>query len=136
MNGVSSHPQAQARRRSSLEARPSQQRQYRQDSYDDQDREEDEEEEQDYDSYDDELRSRQHQQQQRRRSSGRGGERREREEGGSPRTTTERGILVRALFDFKSSESSSLNFQVGDIIEILGQLESGWWDGVFEGERG
>lgn len=48
----------------------------------------------------------------------------------------EETIFVRALFDFQSSESSSLNFRVGDVIEILSQLESGWWDGVHEGQRG
>ncbi|KAL1915665.1 uncharacterized protein VTP21DRAFT_6424 [Calcarisporiella thermophila] len=44
--------------------------------------------------------------------------------------------LVRALYDYRSSDPSALNFRKGSIIEVLGQLQSGWWDGVVNGERG
>ncbi|CAG8458539.1 112_t:CDS:2 [Ambispora gerdemannii] len=44
--------------------------------------------------------------------------------------------LVRALYDFNSSDSSSLSFRKNDIIQVLTQLESGWWDGFCNGERG
>jgi hypothetical protein len=33
------------------------------------------------------------------------------------------GIFVRALFGFRTEEESSLTFEAGDVIEILGQLE-------------
>lgn len=80
---------------------------------------------------------------QRERSSGQGqsgragGERHdELEERDQPSPPPERGILVRALFDFKGADGAGICFQVGDVIEILGQLESGWWDGVFNNQRG
>ncbi|KAL1924796.1 uncharacterized protein VTP21DRAFT_4450 [Calcarisporiella thermophila] len=44
--------------------------------------------------------------------------------------------IVRALYDYQGSDSSSLNFQKGDVIEVLNQLETGWWDGVVDGKRG
>ncbi|PKC68845.1 Src homology-3, partial [Rhizophagus irregularis] len=43
---------------------------------------------------------------------------------------------VRALYDFNSNDSSSLSFKRDDIIQVLTQLESGWWDGLCNGERG
>jgi hypothetical protein len=36
---------------------------------------------------------------------------------------------VKALYSFSSSEKSSLSFQKGDEIEVLSQLDTGWWDG-------
>lgn len=36
---------------------------------------------------------------------------------------------VRALHPFHSPEQSSLSFEKGDFIDVLAQLESGWWDG-------
>lgn len=36
---------------------------------------------------------------------------------------------VRALYAYESSDPSSLSFQPDAIIEVLAQLESGWWDG-------
>ncbi|CDZ96560.1 Ras1 guanine nucleotide exchange factor [Phaffia rhodozyma] len=44
--------------------------------------------------------------------------------------------FVKALFDFKSSGSSGLSFHEGDIIQIYTKSESGWWDGVCDGQRG
>ncbi|KDN46450.1 hypothetical protein K437DRAFT_107336 [Tilletiaria anomala UBC 951] len=39
-------------------------------------------------------------------------------------------FFVRALYDFSSEDSSSLSFRKGALIEVLTQLESGWWDGL------
>lgn len=41
-----------------------------------------------------------------------------------------RSFFVRALYDFSSDDSSSLSFNRGALIEVLTQLESGWWDGL------
>ncbi|CDH54193.1 cell division control protein [Lichtheimia corymbifera JMRC:FSU:9682] len=43
---------------------------------------------------------------------------------------------VRALHSFHSPEQSSLSFDKGDFIDVLSQLESGWWDGWCKGSRG
>ncbi|OZJ01532.1 hypothetical protein BZG36_05501 [Bifiguratus adelaidae] len=43
---------------------------------------------------------------------------------------------VRALYDFTSTDPSALNFYEGDVIEVLGKLDSGWWDGLCHGSRG
>ncbi|KAI9260717.1 ras guanine nucleotide exchange factor domain-containing protein [Phascolomyces articulosus] len=43
---------------------------------------------------------------------------------------------VRALHPFHSPEQSSLSFERGDFIDVLAQLESGWWDGWCNGARG
>lgn len=46
-------------------------------------------------------------------------------------------MFCRALFDYnKLDEPSSLTFEEGDIIQVITQLESGWWDGVLKGVRG
>ncbi|KAN0064766.1 cell division cycle-related protein [Thecaphora frezii] len=43
-------------------------------------------------------------------------------------------FFVRALYDFESSDTSSLSFRKGAIIEVLTQLESGWWDGLMDND--
>ncbi|KAI8324083.1 SH3-domain-containing protein, partial [Martensiomyces pterosporus] len=43
---------------------------------------------------------------------------------------------VRALYDFASDEASGLSFSRGDVIEVLARLESGWWNGICEENRG
>ncbi|KAG9081887.1 hypothetical protein FRC07_014388, partial [Ceratobasidium sp. 392] len=43
---------------------------------------------------------------------------------------------VRAMYDYHSTDDSSLSFSRGDIVEVLTQLESGWWDGLIGSERG
>ncbi|SNX83876.1 related to Guanyl nucleotide exchange factor Sql2 [Melanopsichium pennsylvanicum] len=43
-------------------------------------------------------------------------------------------FFVRALYDFESNDSSSLSFQKGALIEVLTQLESGWWDGLIDNQ--
>ncbi|TPX54683.1 hypothetical protein PhCBS80983_g05847 [Powellomyces hirtus] len=45
--------------------------------------------------------------------------------------------VVRALYDYAgSSEDASLAFRKGDVIQVLTQLETGWWDGLWNGQRG
>ncbi|CBQ73217.1 related to Guanyl nucleotide exchange factor Sql2 [Sporisorium reilianum SRZ2] len=41
-------------------------------------------------------------------------------------------FFVRALYDFESNDASSLSFNKGALIEVLTQLESGWWDGLLD----
>ncbi|KAL1950628.1 hypothetical protein VTO73DRAFT_5752 [Trametes versicolor] len=45
-------------------------------------------------------------------------------------------FFCRALYDYQTHDSSSLSFHRGDIIEVLTRLESGWWDGLLNDERG
>lgn len=45
-------------------------------------------------------------------------------------------FFVQAQYDFTSTEGSALSFRKGDVIEVLTQLESGWWDGLVNGKRG
>ncbi len=45
-------------------------------------------------------------------------------------------MYVRALYDYAADDRTSLSFRQGDIIQVLTQLESGWWDGVINGVRG
>lgn len=45
-------------------------------------------------------------------------------------------FFCRALYDYQTQDSSSLSFRKNDIIEVLTQLESGWWDGLLGDERG
>lgn len=43
---------------------------------------------------------------------------------------------VRALYDYDADDRTSLSFRQGDIIQVITQLESGWWDGIINGVRG
>ncbi|KAL9555088.1 hypothetical protein MBANPS3_002511 [Mucor bainieri] len=43
---------------------------------------------------------------------------------------------VRALYAYESNDPSSLSFKPNAIIDVLAQLESGWWDGWSNGKRG
>jgi son of sevenless len=45
-------------------------------------------------------------------------------------------LYVRALYDYEADDHTSLSFRQGDIIQVLTQLESGWWDGVINYVRG
>ncbi|KAG8893221.1 hypothetical protein FRC01_013715, partial [Tulasnella sp. 417] len=45
-------------------------------------------------------------------------------------------FFVRALYDYQSTDASSLSFRRGDFIEVLSRLPSGWWDGLLGDERG
>ncbi|OLL22240.1 Endophilin-A1, partial [Neolecta irregularis DAH-3] len=48
----------------------------------------------------------------------------------------EPALRVRALYDFTPDDTGSLAFSAGDEIQVLTQLESGWWDGMLGGTRG
>ncbi|KAG9255205.1 ras guanine nucleotide exchange factor domain-containing protein [Emericellopsis atlantica] len=52
--------------------------------------------------------------------------------GTAPQSTT----YVRALYDYEADDRTSLSFHEGDVIQVITQLESGWWDGVINGVRG
>ena len=43
---------------------------------------------------------------------------------------------VKALYAFYSTEKSSLSFEKDEYIDVLSQLDSGWWDGWCKGNRG
>lgn len=45
-------------------------------------------------------------------------------------------MYVRALYDYDADDRTSLSFRQGEIIQVITQLESGWWDGVINGVRG
>ena len=45
-------------------------------------------------------------------------------------------MYVRALYDYDADDRTSLSFHEGDTIQVITQLESGWWDGVINGVRG
>ncbi|KAF1815220.1 guanine-nucleotide dissociation stimulator CDC25 [Eremomyces bilateralis CBS 781.70] len=45
-------------------------------------------------------------------------------------------MYVRALYDYDADDRTSLSFRQGDIIQVITQLESGWWDGVVNEVRG
>lgn len=55
---------------------------------------------------------------------------------GFPATTPQAMMYVRALYDYEADDRTSLSFHEGDIIQVITQLESGWWDGVINGVRG
>lgn len=42
-------------------------------------------------------------------------------------------LFVRAMYDYDADDHTSLSFCRGDIIQVLNQLETGWWDGVING---
>ncbi len=45
-------------------------------------------------------------------------------------------LYVRALYNYDADDHTSLSFRQGDVIQVLTQLESGWWDGVINDVRG
>lgn len=45
-------------------------------------------------------------------------------------------MYVKALYDYEADDRTSLSFHQGDVIQVITQLESGWWDGVINGVRG
>ncbi|EWC48563.1 hypothetical protein DRE_01785 [Drechslerella stenobrocha 248] len=45
-------------------------------------------------------------------------------------------MFVRALYNYAADDPTSLSFHQGDVIQVLTQLESGWWDGIVNGQRG
>ena len=45
-------------------------------------------------------------------------------------------LFCRALYDYDAQDASALSFRTDDIIEVLTQQPSGWWDGLLGEERG
>ncbi|KAK0464469.1 ras guanine nucleotide exchange factor domain-containing protein [Desarmillaria tabescens] len=45
-------------------------------------------------------------------------------------------LYCRALYDYDAQDASALSFRRNDIIEVLTQQASGWWDGLLREERG
>lgn len=45
-------------------------------------------------------------------------------------------MYVQALYNYDADDQTSLSFRQGDVIQVITQLESGWWDGVINGVRG
>ena len=45
-------------------------------------------------------------------------------------------MYVRALYDYDADDRTSLSFRQGETIQVITQLESGWWDGIINGVRG
>jgi len=45
-------------------------------------------------------------------------------------------MYVRALYNYASEDPTSLSFSQGDVIQVITQLESGWWDGIVHDQRG
>ena len=45
-------------------------------------------------------------------------------------------MFVRALYNYEADDRTSLSFRQGDIIQVITQLESGWWDGIINDVRG
>ncbi|KAF7297796.1 hypothetical protein MKEN_01403300 [Mycena kentingensis (nom. inval.)] len=45
-------------------------------------------------------------------------------------------LFCRALYDYTAQDGSALSFRQNDIIEVLTQQPSGWWDGLLGDERG
>ncbi|KAG0052376.1 hypothetical protein BGZ83_002670 [Gryganskiella cystojenkinii] len=50
--------------------------------------------------------------------------------------TLEIQVIVRALYDFDSEDATNLTFKKDDVIQVLAQLESGWWAGHCQGRQG
>lgn len=55
---------------------------------------------------------------------------------GNASATSTGTMYVRALYDYEADDKTSLSFHEGDVIQVITQLESGWWDGVIDGVRG
>lgn len=48
----------------------------------------------------------------------------------SPSPEPPQALFVRAMYDYDADDHTSLSFRRGDVIQVLNQLETGWWDGV------
>ncbi|KAL5000320.1 ras guanine nucleotide exchange factor domain-containing protein [Aspergillus recurvatus] len=51
----------------------------------------------------------------------------------SPSPEPAPALFVRAMYDYDADDHTSLSFRRGDVIQVLNQLETGWWDGVING---
>lgn len=43
---------------------------------------------------------------------------------------------VRGTFDYEASDEGELSFHIGDVITVLSQDDSGWWQGELNGVKG
>lgn len=50
--------------------------------------------------------------------------------GYSPSPEPPPALFVKAMYDYDADDHTSLSFRRGDVIQVLNQLETGWWDGV------
>ncbi|KAG0083159.1 hypothetical protein BGZ92_011030, partial [Podila epicladia] len=53
-----------------------------------------------------------------------------------PPEDTDPFIVVRALYPYHSEDTTALSFQENDLIQVVAQLESGWWYGFCHDARG
>jgi son of sevenless-like protein len=53
-----------------------------------------------------------------------------------PGSVSPSSMFVRALYDYDADDQTSLSFRQGDVIQVITQLESGWWDGMIHDVRG
>ncbi|KAG0342827.1 hypothetical protein BG000_000590 [Podila horticola] len=53
-----------------------------------------------------------------------------------PPEDTDPFIVVRALYPYHSEDTTALSFQQDDLIQVVAQLESGWWYGFCHDARG
>lgn len=51
-------------------------------------------------------------------------------------STSSRIRRCRVAFSYKQDHEDELNLSVGDVIEVLGEEEEGWWRGVLNGKEG
>lgn len=42
----------------------------------------------------------------------------------------------RVIFSYNQDHEDELNLKVGDIIDIIGEEEEGWWRGILNGKEG
>jgi len=45
-------------------------------------------------------------------------------------------LIVRALYDYHSSDPTNLSFQEGTLIRVFTQLQTGWWEGGIDDKHG
>lgn len=46
------------------------------------------------------------------------------------------GQFMQALYDYNPDDKKELSFRANDLIQVITQLECGWWDGAINGVRG
>lgn len=50
--------------------------------------------------------------------------------------TLHNSFFVRAIYNYHSDDPSALLLSRGDIIKVLAQIKSGWWDGIIVTDDG
>ncbi|KAJ6584774.1 ras guanine nucleotide exchange factor domain-containing protein [Mycena capillaripes] len=50
--------------------------------------------------------------------------------------TSQKPFFCRTLYDYEAQDAATLSFRKNDIIKVLTQQPSGWWDGLLGDERG